>query len=172
MTSKVRRFEPDQSRQNCSTCCRRLQLAEFYWDTTKGRHRADCKLCHQQKMRVRSRAHYRANKSYYFVRNRRARRRLAREVQALKRVPCADCGAKFHTDAMEFDHARGKKLGVIGYFVSAGLTKQLWVELAKCDIVCAVCHRARTRRRRQQGAVGSIPTHPVGVAWSVVSLLP
>ena len=58
---------------------------------------------------------------------------------------CVDCG---ETDplVLEFDH-RGDKL----FGVSNGLRDRAWVavlaEMAKCDVVCANCHRRRTALR-------------------------
>jgi hypothetical protein len=53
---------------------------------------------------------------------------------------------------MDFDHREGEeKL----FAVSAGGNKvrlsqsQLLAEIAKCDVVCANCHRERTHRRKQ-----------------------
>jgi hypothetical protein len=48
---------------------------------------------------------------------------------------------------MDFDHVRGQKAFNIGncrYDVSV---ERLLQEIAKCDVVCAVCHRLRTVRR-------------------------
>ena len=68
--------------------------------------------------------------------------------------PCTDCGGTFHIAAMEWDHVpeRGPKLFNIGagdYSLAKTLT-----EIAKCDLVCANCHRVRTwdRHRGQEVA--------------------
>lgn len=56
-----------------------------------------------------------------------------------------DCGGKFPPVAMDFDHVRGTKVRGIG---RGRFTREaLLAEMAKCDIVCAVCHRLRTQRR-------------------------
>jgi 5-methylcytosine-specific restriction endonuclease McrA len=81
-----------------------------------------------------------------------AQKRLVRE---LKKGLCLDCGGVFHTDAMEFDHARGEKVFDIGKSKGRSL-KQLKEELAKCDLVCANCHRVRTARRRE-GLPATLP---------------
>src|SRR5262245_14645960 len=67
-------------------------------------------------------------------------------MDALKDEPCADCGNRFPPECMDFDHVRGKKLFNIGH----SMTKKLSVVLAeveKCDLVCANCHRIRTKAR-------------------------
>ena len=76
-------------------------------------------------------------------------RHHARVLDELRTVPCADCGERFPPCAMDFDHrdAADKHSGVTRMIGRAGLGTIL-AEAAKCDIVCANCHRARTFRRR------------------------
>lgn len=61
--------------------------------------------------------------------------------------PCMDCGGVFHPACMEFDHRPGeKKKGIV-----SALGNRAWsviaAEIAKCDLVCANCHRLRTVTR-------------------------
>lgn len=60
-----------------------------------------------------------------------------------KNHPCADCGEIFPHEAMDFDHVRGRKVVQITDMWSWGREKVL-AELAKCELVCANCHRKRT----------------------------
>lgn len=58
-----------------------------------------------------------------------------------------DCGGRFHPWVMEFDHREGHKKAMD---VSRAIRKSLVVlrrEAAKCDLVCANCHRMRTYKR-------------------------
>ena len=78
----------------------------------------------------------------------------------LKSKPCTDCGGSFPPYVMEFDHVpeRGpKKARIVSLIRSRSLNAPtLRSELAKCDVVCANCHRIRTFNRRQHiGPVGS-----------------
>lgn len=68
-------------------------------------------------------------------------------IRELKARPCTDCGQTFPNCAMEFDHVRGEKLFSLH---SAGprTVESLMAEIAKCDLVCANCHRIRTCNRR------------------------
>jgi len=64
--------------------------------------------------------------------------------------PCADCSNSFHFAIMEFDHRPGeiKKRNIskmYGYSL-----KNIELEIAKCDIVCANCHHLRTYDRIMQ----------------------
>lgn len=68
----------------------------------------------------------------------------------LKGNPCTDCKGYFPACCMDFDHRKGTaKLYNLGsmfaHHYSRGLIE---IELAKCDLVCANCHRVRTRDRR------------------------
>lgn len=63
-------------------------------------------------------------------------------------LPCHDCGRKYHRAIMEFDHRDGTTkvrnvMSMAGYSVD-----RIRAEIAKCDVVCANCHRMRTYRRR------------------------
>jgi len=66
---------------------------------------------------------------------------------AKKDQPCADCGGVFHSCVMDFDHVpeRGAKVFHLGRADRS--LKSIEEELAKCDIVCANCHRMRTWNR-------------------------
>jgi hypothetical protein len=79
------------------------------------------------------------------------RYRVRREfIDSMKRqTPCADCGNKFPPECMDFDHVRGDKVGGISSMFMAPMAA-LEAELAKCEIVCANCHRIRTRKRLHQ----------------------
>lgn len=74
--------------------------------------------------------------------SRHSKRRL---VLGLKEgQPCTDCGGLFHPCQMDFDHAEGGKSGCVSRMTS---TARIREEAAKCDLVCANCHRKRTQER-------------------------
>lgn len=65
---------------------------------------------------------------------------------------CADCGFAGHHSALDFDHRPGQtKLfnGFMNNLVSYSWDKIL-AEIAKCDVVCANCHRIRSFKRSQK----------------------
>jgi hypothetical protein len=68
-------------------------------------------------------------------------------IEAMKDVPCADCARKFPPECMDFDHVSGAKVGNIGQ-VMFRRREVLEEELSKTEIVCACCHRIRTRSRK------------------------
>ena len=60
------------------------------------------------------------------------------------------CGGRFAQCAMDFDH-RDPSTKVRGVTrMINGSTDRMLAEAAKCDIVCANCHRLRTFRRRSR----------------------
>lgn len=71
--------------------------------------------------------------------------RLRKFLQTSKEVPCADCGVELPHYCMEFDHCRGEKLFNVSH-IGTGIAR-IKAEMAKCDVVCAVCHKIRTWNR-------------------------
>lgn len=62
---------------------------------------------------------------------------------------CADCGYSAHHAALDFDHRPGTtKVRDIKSGQQLGW-QALMDEVAKCDVVCANCHRIRTYERRR-----------------------
>lgn len=68
-------------------------------------------------------------------------------IDWLKAIPCFDCGRCFPPECMDFDHVRGEKKFQIAH-ITRGWAK-IEEELQKCDLVCANCHRTRTRNRKK-----------------------
>jgi hypothetical protein len=72
-------------------------------------------------------------------------------LDQIRSVPCADCGGRFAPCSMQFDHRdpTTKVKAVMAMISNFGLDRIL-AEVAKCDIVCANCHRLRTFQRRSK----------------------
>lgn len=90
---------------------------------------------------------YQAKKGTYIARRETRRQALAAKVRKLKEVPCADCGKEYPYYVMDFDHVRGDKAGNVSSMISNKDNKKILEEVAKCEVVCANCHRERTQRR-------------------------
>jgi hypothetical protein len=74
------------------------------------------------------------------------KRRVRNEAKA---APCADCGVQYPYYVMDFDH-RPDEVKLFEMSDSYTLRMELMLaEIAKCDVVCANCHRERTHTRRQ-----------------------
>ena len=65
-----------------------------------------------------------------------------------------DCGQRYPYYVMDLDHVRGKKVMHVGSMASRRFSlEKLRQEIAKCDPVCANCHRVRTWNRSQDASV-------------------
>lgn len=70
-------------------------------------------------------------------------------IVAAKQAPCVDCGESYPPCVMEFDHSDGEsKVARIADWprcvgCSPAAIVRLEAEIAKCDVVCANCHRLR-----------------------------
>ncbi|WP_370324049.1 hypothetical protein [Euzebya sp.] len=71
----------------------------------------------------------------------------AQVIAEAKAVPCTDCGRWWHPYQLDFDHVRDTKDFDIGSARNHVPTERLVQEIAKCEVVCAVCHRVRTAAR-------------------------
>lgn len=77
-------------------------------------------------------------------------RKRAEFLKQLKAKPCMDCGNTFHHAAMDFDHRPGEtKVKSVSLLMASGLIEAALAEIAKCDLICANCHRVRTFMRRR-----------------------
>lgn len=84
---------------------------------------------------------------YGIGRSQRAKRDRAYFQQVKVDRGCTDCGYNAHAVALDFDHLPGQtKLYRIA--TMAGMSRTLIdAEIAKCEVVCANCHRIRTADR-------------------------
>ena len=95
-------------------------------------------------------------------------------VLGLKSQPCQDCGLKFSSsESMDFDHRDpSRKLFNVATFASGKSSESnkalMLAEIAKCDIVCANCHKIRTSATPQV-AVPS-PSCPAGAILNLCRL--
>lgn len=67
---------------------------------------------------------------------------------------CGDCGLKLpdHPEVFDFDHLdQSKKSATVSSFLTKGTWEDLDAEIAKCELICANCHRIRTRSRVHAG---------------------
>src|SRR5215831_1722709 len=134
--------------KKCPRCHRDLPFSE-YGIRTNGRFQYWCRKCH----RLYQRQYYEEHQEYYakLVAERVERNRAM--VRKAKSVPCADCRCRYPHYVMDFDHRPGEKK-CFALANTMGQTRisadRLQAEIAKCDVVCANCHRIRTHLRRKQ----------------------
>jgi hypothetical protein len=131
--------------RRCTGCGEDLPVEAFaIKDRTRGTRQARCGAC----LRASRRTWYAANAESVreTVRISRAERhrRNAAIIRQAKDRPCTDCGAVLNPEQMDFDHVRGQKLFDVARMVRDSSVERLLFEIAKCEVVCAVCHRLRT----------------------------
>lgn len=74
----------------------------------------------------------------------------------LSESPCVDCGCS-DVRVLEFDHVRGDKYNSISRLLTSGASwERLHVEIAKCEVRCANCHRVKTMERGDWWKVSSV----------------
>lgn len=132
-------IEPSGDRR-CKTCGEVRPLAMFYV-AAEERHsaklgtkvRRPCRVC-VQRINERSRA---------------PRAAILNRIKAER--GCVDCGLMMpdHPEVFDFDHLPGvEKSASLSSFLTGGSIDDLMAEVAKCEVVCANCHRIRTRSRQ------------------------
>ncbi len=140
---------PGEWTKRCSHCRRELPLTEFNKrkDSRDGKQ-PWCRDCNAE----RSRQYYRENRAAHIkvitARNQRIRaENQDRLYDYLRTRACADCGESDPV-VLEFDHVRGVKIGNVGHMVRNCVRwETIAAEIAKCEVVCANCHRRRTVSR-------------------------
>lgn len=97
--------------------------------------------------------HYQRNRAGVIERAKAFNARRRRENRDLVRTtkdqrPCFDCRIVFPHYVLEFDHPNGDKAANVADLARKPATiKALMLEISKCEIVCANCHRIRTWER-------------------------
>lgn len=132
----------------CYRCHEVKPAEEFAWRRKrKGQRDSFCRPCRS----AYGKEHYAANKQRYIdqaaiVSQRRRLERTRWLLDYFRSHPCVDCR---ETDpvVLEFDHLRDKVFNV-GTELHDRNWESVLAEIAKCEVVCANCHRRRTARRR------------------------
>lgn len=111
------------SHKVCALCGERKAITEFRSKRSK------CKQCDKQ-----------------------VREKLKSYIDELKNQPCTDCGQTYPSYVMDFDHLDGytKHKNVADLIGERTSIRVIRNELAKCELVCANCHRIRTHTRRNK----------------------
>jgi hypothetical protein len=128
--------------RKCSRCKEMLPASAFNRHGRGGRQWW-CRECFKSYFRERGEKHLEQVKA-----GKRRRSAEARSIvrRYLENTPCSDCG-EADSLVLEFDHLRDKRAAVSWLRVNAAGCRALLDEIAKCEVVCANCHRRRTARR-------------------------
>lgn len=134
--------------QTCTGCGRQLPIDAFGWrDKSAGTRKRRCRDCSADYQRRWYQANAVKRQAEAAVAKRRRHQRNRTIVVEAKAVPCADCGRRFQTEQMDFDHVDASKDGNIARLLWSVGEARLRAEMAECEVVCANCHRVRTARR-------------------------
>ena len=146
--------------KKCHRCGEPKPADDFAWrQRAQGRRDSFCRPCRS----AYGKEHYRANKQRYIDQAAIVKRRVLRQrtiylIDYFQTHPCVDCGER-DPIVLEFDHLRDKSFA-IGQALHGYRWQTILDEIAKCEVVCANCHRRRTARRR--GALRAVLTEPIG----------
>lgn len=110
---------------------------------TRHQDQYTCKDCHNEYQKE----YYKRNPTSINNSHKKRKAKLRTFIQERKNQPCADCKQKYPYYVMDFDH-----LGDKSFELSTAVNKMrsidvIMKEVAKCDVVCANCHRERTFTR-------------------------
>lgn len=134
--------------QKCYRCGEVKPADDFAWRRRRKVQRDSfCRPCRS----AYGKEHYAANRARYIEQARVQKKALQLErttflIEYFKTHPCVDC---HETDpvVLEFDHLRDKSF-TIGGNLSTRSWPSIMEEIAKCEVVCANCHRRRTAHRK------------------------
>jgi hypothetical protein len=127
----------------CSTCFIEKQNTEFTFKyKSKGIRHKQCRGCWAKYRK----SWYKKNRKKHIQIANKTKEKIANAIRNAKNVPCMDCGIQYPYYVMDFDHVKGPKKFNLHKGTRSGMNKVLQ-EIAKCEIVCANCHRQRTHSR-------------------------
>ena len=139
----------DKPFQKCYRCGLTKAADDFAWRRrAKNQRDTYCRPCRAEYKAQ----HYRANKARY-IENARIREEGERQWRTeylltyFRLHPCVDC-QECDPLVLEFDHLSDKSFE-IGVNLAYRSWESILAEIAKCDVVCANCHRIRTATRRR-----------------------
>lgn len=103
-----------------------------------------CKDCHNEHQKEWNKKNPYSQRKWIIQR----RADIRKLIEKAKAVPCADCGIEYPSCVMDFDHQKDKE-----FLLSVAANKNMAIkrvldEIAKCEVVCANCHRIRTFKNR------------------------
>jgi len=137
--------------KSCSTCKRTLPVEWFA--TRSDRPDTPVSTCRPCSAKYQTQWHSASgpDRRSRLTETKSSRRERARDfVSAYKEQRgCADCHRKWPAHVLDFDHLGQDKSGLVSAMVNhADSMERIQQEIAKCEVVCANCHRYRTQARR------------------------
>lgn len=124
----------------CYICEIKQTVSEF-WPSQLKSYSYRCKACCNKEAVI----SYHKHKAKRLIAAKN-RRQLKREwFESLKDKPCMDCRESYPYYVMDFDHRdKLSKITDVSQMVYKLPKHKILAEIAKCDLICANCHRLRT----------------------------
>ena len=125
----------------CSKCKSEKPTTEFRWrNKSKGTLHSQCKECEK----IRDKIHYKESalrRNSVITTALNQKNRNVEIVDEARSCGCKKCGDKrFYV--LDFHHRNPEeKVNVIAHMIKSSSADNLIAELAKCDVLCANCHR-------------------------------
>jgi hypothetical protein len=132
---------PGAALVSCKKCHDDQPQTEFY--ASAGRV---CKTCHRARGKVAARASYARNPALAYQRTKAKYKAADAFIRQHKidNPTCADCKQDHPYWRLDFDHRSDKTANLSSDRVRYWGMVRIAAEIAKCDLVCANCHRDRT----------------------------
>lgn len=129
----------------CSKCSENKDQTEFYFHRTKQRYERRCLSC----------------KSKYGVqKNQELRDRNRAFVRSFKDGrPCIDCNQLWHFCQLDFDHIDPSTKKFELWDLGTQSLSVIQLEIEKCELVCANCHRERTQSKFGLIKIDALPAN-------------
>lgn len=131
-------------KKRCVDCKKLLPIELFAKRKGRPSPWSYCKKCNAK----RAAAYAKKNPDRYAFWQAQSKEARQAAIRKHKSRPCHDCGKSYPFYVMDFDHRNGgeKSFGMASAHKGRGIDVIL-KEIAKCDVVCANCHRERTHQR-------------------------
>jgi len=129
----------------CSRCKTDKPKSEFNKLSSSNRgYQRYCRVCARAYEKV-----WRINnKDKTAVIAKKHRQKASEYVRQIKdNAQCMDCKVRYPYYVMDFDHLRDKRFSLAHR--KDNHISRIKEEIAKCELVCANCHRIRTWKRKQ-----------------------
>jgi len=133
------------NQKHCTRCKLVLPSSSFTARKDRpGQYQTMCIPCN----RAYQKEHYRKNRADYISKAASYKETIKDRIREIKSsTPCVDCGNRYHFSQMDFDHLDEDDKS----FALSRSMDHSWraieQEMAKCDLLCANCHRLRTFKR-------------------------
>lgn len=135
----------------CTVCGEAKTNQDFFYQNKRAEKlHSQCKACYVIKRRMIWRDHYHKYGSKYreraVERNRRIKNKLRKlMLEYLENRSCEKCGMS-DLRVLEFDHIdpTTKSFSIAGAITSTRSWGKILIEIDKCQILCANCHKIKT----------------------------